>query len=128
MLVRHAPDSAPKAFSNYSPAVEAPAGARWLYVSGQVGVTTDGTLVADPRGQIEQSLRNVQALLEAAGMGWQDTVRLNIYLTEAADVPLFREARDLVLAGATPASTMVLVAGLAHPDWRVEVEAVAAKA
>ena len=66
--------NAPPPFSNYSQAVEVPAGARTLHVSGQVGNTLDGELPEDSVKQHEQAWRNVFAILEAAGMSKTDMV------------------------------------------------------
>ena len=115
-------------FSRYSHAAEVPPNARWLYVSGQVGVGPDGQLAPSPEGQIEQAFRNVLAVLEDAGMGPRDIVKVNVFLTRPEDVPPYREIRDRLLQGAAPASTLLIVSGLAREEWLVEVEAVAAKA
>jgi enamine deaminase RidA (YjgF/YER057c/UK114 family) len=55
-------------------------------------------------------------------------VRLNTYLTDPADVGAFRGIRDEIMDGVLTASTLVIVAGLVHPDMKVEIECVAAKA
>lgn len=128
MLERHNPEGVRPPFSAYSHGVEVPAGARWLYVSGQVGVAPDGSLAASGAAQHEQAWRNVLAILQAADMGPHDIVRVNGFVTRPEGVPVFREVRDRMLAGAEPASTLLVVAGLAHPDWLVEIEVVAAKA
>ena len=128
MLRHRNPKSLAPPFSPYSHTVEVPAGAHWLHVSGQVGVTADGSLAEGPRGQMEQCWRNVLLALADAAMGPRDLVKVTGYLTRPDEVPLFREVRDSLLKGAKPASPLVVVAGLAHPDWLVEIEAVAAKA
>jgi enamine deaminase RidA (YjgF/YER057c/UK114 family) len=128
MLVKRNPTSAPPSFSAYSLAVEAPPGARWLHVSGQVGVTPDGRLAEGARGQMEQIWRNLLAILADAAMGPEDLVKVTAFLTRPEDTALYRETRDAALDGAEPASTLVVVQALAHPDWLVEIEAVAAKA
>lgn len=127
-MVKHvnAPTIAPP-FSRYSHAVEAPAGARWLYVSGQVGVAPDGSTEKGFEAQARRAWSNVIAILSAAGMGVGDLVRANVYLTRAGDVAAYRTVRDDVLAGAQPASTLVIVAQLARAEWLIEVEAVAAR-
>ena len=56
-----------------------------------------------------------------------DLVRLNAYLTPDGDVQKFREIRDRWSEGHAAASTLVIVAALASPSWKVEVEAVAAE-
>ncbi len=126
MLRKHNPSAIAAAFSSYSLAVEAPAQARWLYVSGQVGVAPDGAFADGPEAQMEAAWRNVLAILDSAGMGPGDLVKINAYLTRAEDTGLYREVRDRMLAGAEPASTLVVITALAHPDWLVEIEAVAA--
>jgi enamine deaminase RidA (YjgF/YER057c/UK114 family) len=108
--------------------VEAPAGARWLYVSGQVGVRPDGTMADGIDGQVDQAWANVMAILEAAGMDAGDLVRVNTYVTRPGHVTAVRQGRAKYLAGHRPASTLVVVAALAAPDWLFEVEAVAARA
>jgi 2-iminobutanoate/2-iminopropanoate deaminase len=111
----------------YAHGVEVPPAARTLYVSGQVGVDhRDGRLVEGGfEGQCEQAIANVEAVLASAGMSLNDIVKVNIYLTRREDIPRLRDVRAERLAVA-PAVTMLLVAGLHHPDWLVEIEAVAA--
>ena len=126
MLKRHIPKSVAPPFSPYSHGVEAPAAARWLHVSGQVGVTPEGKVLDGSEAQIEQAWRNVLSVLEAAGMGPRDLVKVTTFLIDRADLPTARAVRERMLQGAEPASTLLLVSGLASPDWRVEIEAVAA--
>ncbi len=126
MLTTHNPGTIAPAFSRYSLGVEAPAAARWLYVSGQVGVTPDGSFADGPEAQMEAAWRNVLAILESAGMGAGDLVKVTAYLTRAEDIGFYREVRDRMLGGAEPASTLLVISALAHPDWLVEIEAVAA--
>ena len=126
MLGKHNPGGIAPPFSRYAHGVEAPDRARWLHVSGQVGVTADGSLAEGPVAQMEQTWRNLLAVLESAGMGPQDLVKVTAYLTRHEDVAHYRDIRDRMLGGAETASTLVVVAGLAHPDWLVEIEAVAA--
>ena len=126
MLIRHNPVSLAPPFSAYSHAVEVAPDARWLHISGQVGVQADGTMAKEPGAQMEQTWRNVLTALQAANMGPHDLVKVTGYLTRPDEIALFREVRDTLLDGAQPASTLVIVSGLAHPDWLVEIEAVAA--
>jgi enamine deaminase RidA (YjgF/YER057c/UK114 family) len=126
MLKKLDPRAVAPPFSRYSHGVEAPAGARWLYVSGQVGVMPEGKVATGAEAQIEQAWRNVLAVLAAAGMGPRDLVKVTTFLIDRADLPMGRAVRDRILEGAEPASTLIVVAGLASPDWLVEIEAVAA--
>jgi len=121
-------DEAPPPFSAYSQAVSVPAGARTLHVSGQVGVTPDGTLLEGEEAQHEQTWRNILAILAADGMGPADIVHAQGFITGPSGVPLFRTVRDRMLGGARPASTLLIVAGLADPKWLVEISVIAARA
>ena len=121
-----ATDAAPPSASRYAQGIEVPAGARWLRVSGQIGARPDGSLPADAEGQIEQAWRNVFAVLAAGGMAPGDLVDVVVLLTDRAFVPLYRAARDRMLGGHAPCSTL-LVTGLGHPDWLVEIAAWAAR-
>ncbi len=128
MLAKHNPNTIAAAFSSYRLGVEAPAQARWLHVSGQVEVAPDGALAEGPEAQMETAFRNLLAILSSAGMGPHDLVKITVFLTRPEDVGRYRQVRDRMLAGATPASTLLVVAALADPGWWVEIEAVAAAA
>jgi enamine deaminase RidA (YjgF/YER057c/UK114 family) len=102
--------------------------ARWLYISGQIGADQDGKVADDGAAQIAQTLANLKAALAHHGMGPQDIVKLTVFLTTESLIPLYRAARDQALPGILPASTLLIVAGLADPRYLVEIEAVAAAA
>jgi enamine deaminase RidA (YjgF/YER057c/UK114 family) len=121
------PDIAPP-FSRYSQGIEAPAGLRWLYVSGQVGVRPDGMIEQGFAAQAERAWDNVLAVLAAAGMGPADIVKVNVYLTQRSDMGESRRIRGVKLGDAAPASTLAVVASLADPAWLFEVDVVAARA
>ncbi len=120
-------DTAPPPFSDYAQAMEVPAGARTLYISGQVGINMDGTMPDDPLEQHENVWRHLFSILAAADMGPEDIVDVRCFINSHEEVPRYREARDKMLAGIKVPSTMV-VAPLADPSWRVEVALTAAKA
>ena len=129
MPKRHNPATVHPPAGKYSHGVELPAGARFLYVSGQVGVKPDGAAARDDAGQCEQAWANVKSVLAAGDMGVADIVKLNAYITRADLIPVYRAARDRAVGAAPPpASTLVVVAALANPAWVVEIECVAAKA
>ena len=112
----------------YSHVVEVPAGARTLYISGQVGMRPDGTLPADCAGQAEQVWRNIAAILADGGMAMTDLVKITVFLTRPEDLAAFRTIRNQHLGDAVPASSLIFVSRLATPELLVEVEAIAAKA
>ena len=97
------------------------------YISGQVGRRPDGTLAgSDIESQTEQVFLNLKAALASVGGSFDDMTKITVYLTHRDDIPGFRAARDRHLTGANPpASTLVLISGLAEPAFRVEVEATA---
>jgi 2-iminobutanoate/2-iminopropanoate deaminase len=119
-------EGAPRPFSNYSQAVEISAGARVLHISGQVGIDLDGNIPLDEKLQHELAWRNVLSILKAERMTARNLVDCHVYITNPQSVGLFREVRDRLLDGARPASTLLIVAGLADPRLKVEVAAVAA--
>ena len=127
MLKRLNPTSIVKAFSKYAQGVSVPAGARQVWVSGQVGAAPDGSIEKGFEAQAARCWSNVMAVLAEEGMGPADVVKANIYLTRVEDIPKSRVARDAAMQGQEAASTLVVVSALAHPDLLIEVEGVAAK-
>ncbi len=100
-----------------------------IVVSGQVPVNAGGRLVGkdDPAAQIRQVFENLTAALAAAGAGMDQVVKLTVFLTDLADLALFRRIRDeYVSTDKPPASSLLQVSALVNPDFRVEVEALAA--
>jgi len=121
--VKRNPDTIHPPIGPYVHQVEVPDGARWLVIAGQVGRTLEGTVPDDPIEQVELALENLRRNLEAAGMGVTDLVKWNWYLVGQVDPVRRREVTLSWLGGHTPASTLVYVAALAAPEYRVEVEA-----
>jgi enamine deaminase RidA (YjgF/YER057c/UK114 family) len=102
---------------------------RTVAVSGQAPMDADGNVVGvdDPVAQVRQVFANLAAALTAAGSDLSRVIKLTVFLTDLADLGAFRQVRDEVLPGPQrPASSLVQVAGLVHPQWRVEIEALAA--
>lgn len=121
------PDTVTKPASNYAQAVTHKAAAERIVVSGQIGVRMDGSIVKEIGAQMEQAWQNLFAILASAGYQKTDLIRIVIYMTAPADVPLYRSTRDRLMAGHACATTFVQVAGLAHPDLLFEVEGEAVK-
>jgi enamine deaminase RidA (YjgF/YER057c/UK114 family) len=98
-------------------------------VSGQVPVDADGQVMGegDPAAQLRQVFVNLATALGAAGAGFGDVVKLTVFLVDLADLPAFRQVRDEFLdPERLPACSLVQVAGLVHPAFRVEIDALAA--
>ncbi len=126
MYTHYNPDVVGQPFSAYSHGVAVAGASRWLYVSGQVGADVDGTTAGDSEVQMERCWTRILAILEDAGMNRLNIVKVNAFLTDNADIGLYREVRDRRLEGHKSASTLLIVAGLADPTWTVEIEVVAA--
>jgi enamine deaminase RidA (YjgF/YER057c/UK114 family) len=112
----------------YSLGAEVPPGARLFYVSGQVGVDSKGKLKAGIDKQVEQVWKNIAQVLKSGGMGFGDVVKVTVFLTDSRFIAPYRTIRDRFFPKPPyPASTLLIVAGLADPGMLVEVEVVAAK-
>ena len=126
----------PKAFGAplgmYSHGMIAPGG-EIVVVAGQVGMGQGGQVAGgDVVAQTKQALDNVRAVVEAAGCAMRDVVRLQTFLTHAADIPGFMRARAEVFPryfpdGAYPPNTLLVVSRLVKPELLVEIEAMAVK-
>ena len=119
-------EAAPASFSAYAQAVETPAGARLVHLSGQVGIGLDGVLPASAEAQHAQAWRNIFAILAAADMGPEHIIDVLAIVTDPEGVPIFRQMRDKMLGPHLACSTL-LICGLASPDWKVEIAVKAAK-
>ena len=110
----------------YTHVVEATAPARIVYIAGQLGVGLDGNVVGDFRAQAVQTFENLKAALAVVGGGFEHVVKVNNYLIDIDDLPIFREVRDRYLPKDNkPASTTLSISKLARAGALLEVEAVA---
>jgi enamine deaminase RidA (YjgF/YER057c/UK114 family) len=124
-----APSAIRPPFAAYSHGVEVSPGLRWVLTSGQLGIGPDGHVPPEAQAQAELCFANCAAILAEAGMGPEDVVRINAFVTDRAHMAAYMAARDAWLAGAArkPASTLVIVSGFTRPEFLVEVEVTAAK-
>lgn len=128
MLKHLLPVAIRRPFARYSHAVEVPAGARLLLVSGQLGISAEDEIPESAEAQAEICFSAIGACLREAGMSPRDIVRLNAYVTDRAYMAGYMGARDRFIADPPPASTLMIVSGFTRPEFKVEVEALAAKA
>jgi 2-iminobutanoate/2-iminopropanoate deaminase len=113
----------------YSLGVEVHPGARWLHVSGQVGIDAAGKVLPTFEKQALQAWKNVGHVLKSAGMARQDIVKFTTFVTDSRFLMPYRGLRERFLGRPPyPASTLLVVAGLARPELLIEVEVVAARA
>ncbi len=100
-----------------------------IYVSGQVAFNAQGKLVGkgNMKVQTRQVFRNIKAVLAAAGAKMEHIIKINTYITDGSKFMEMLEARGDIFGNNPPASTAVVVAGLAFPGLLIEVEAIAVK-
>jgi enamine deaminase RidA (YjgF/YER057c/UK114 family) len=100
-----------------------------VYVSGQVSYDPSGAVIGkgDMRAQTEQVFQSLTRNLKAAGATWDDVIKVNGYMVgmNPAAIAAYREGRARFVKK-LPASTLVGVPSLVHPDLLLEVEVVAA--
>ena len=97
-------------------------------VSGQVAIGENGQLAGpgDPSAQARQVFENLRRCLAAAGLSFDEVIKLTYYLTDMAHLPTVRIVRDeFIDTTRPPASTAVQVVALARPEFLLEVEAFA---
>jgi len=112
-----------RAPTGYTHAIEIRHAERRLIISGQVGLTPDGTIPASGEAQIAQAFANLTAVLAANDMAIANIVKTTVFLTDRSLLAPYRAARTAAFAGHAPASTLLFVAGLADPKFMVEIEA-----
>jgi enamine deaminase RidA (YjgF/YER057c/UK114 family) len=102
-------------------------GGRTIYISGQLSRNEEGDIVGigDMAAQIEQVGRNLERCLAAAGATLEQLVKTTTYVTDIDLFFKFSEIRRRFLGPALPTSTTVEVRRLSHPDFMVEIDAVA---
>ncbi len=122
------PSSIRPPFSAYSHGIAVPAGSRTVFVSGQLGITPDDVVPEDMKRQAELCLENVAAILAEDGMALSDVVKFTAFVTDPAMFAIYREVRGRLVPGDSVASTLVMVSALVRPEFKIEVEAIAAKA
>jgi 2-iminobutanoate/2-iminopropanoate deaminase len=111
----------------YSHAVLTEQAQRWLHTSGVVPTQPDGTVPAALDAQAAAVWANIGTMLDAVAMTVRDVVSVTTYVVAGNDLAVVMSARDRVMAGHKPASTLVVVPSLARAEWRVEIAVVAAQ-
>ena len=113
-------------FARYSHGVEVPAGKRLVLCSGQVAIGPDDRIPEDVAGQTELCFEKKAAVLAEGGLGLKDILRINAYVTDRACLKDYMAVRDRLVADPPPASTLMIVSGFARPEFKIEVEVIAA--
>jgi enamine deaminase RidA (YjgF/YER057c/UK114 family) len=126
MLKYLAPKTIKPPFARYSHGVEIPAGKRLVLCSGQLGIGADDHVPEDAGAQAELCFKNITAILSEAGLTLNDTVRINAFVTDRAYLQAYMDVRNRLFSDPAPASTLMIVSGFARPEFKVEVEVLAA--
>ena len=124
------PEDIAPPFARYAHGVVVPEGHRLIFTSGQLGLAADGTVPEDVGDQAAICFANIDAILRAGGAARGNVVRINAFVTDRAFMAGYMAARDVWLADVTrlPASTLMIVGGFTRPEFKVEIEVVAAVA
>jgi enamine deaminase RidA (YjgF/YER057c/UK114 family) len=110
----------------YSQGIET-TGGKLLFIAGQTASDKDGNVVGkgDIKAQTAQVFTNLKAVLEAAGGSLDDLVMTTTYITDRANREGYNEVRRLQYKKDPPTSTLVIISGLAHPDYLIEIAGIA---
>ncbi|MDA0999447.1 MAG: RidA family protein [bacterium] len=102
-------------------------GGSLIMLAGMVAADVDGKTVGkgDMGAQTQKVFENIRDTLEAAGASLKDIIRLTVYITDRALFPDHMKVRMGFVSEPYPASTLLIISGLANPDWLVEIDAVA---
>ena len=109
----------------YSHVVTVTGPGKTIYVAGQLGRDAEGNIVGDMRAQMEQTFKNLDACLKAAGAGWADVVKTNTYVTDYDAFSKCSDVRMRYFGVASPTSTTIQISRLAQPGAMVEIEMIA---
>ncbi|MBL8582604.1 MAG: RidA family protein [Rhizobiaceae bacterium] len=113
-------------FARYSHGVEVPPGQRLVVCSGQLGIGPDESVPEDAGAQAQLCFANIAAILAEARMTLDNVLRINAFVTDRAHLRAYMDVRDSLFAEPYPASTLMIVSGFARPEFKVEVEVIAA--
>ncbi|MBE1284004.1 MAG: RidA family protein [Rhodobacteraceae bacterium] len=115
-------------FARYAHGVEIPGDWRIVLSSGQLGIRDDDSIPDDAYDQAKICFSNLEKILGAANMSPADVAHISAYVTDRAHMAAYMQARDEFMAdaGRLPSSTLLIVSGFTRPEFKVEVEVLAA--
>jgi len=111
----------------YSHVVTVTGPGKTIYIAGQLARDAEGNIVGpgDMRAQVEQTFKNLDACLKAAGATWADVVKTNTFVTDYQAFSQCSDVRMRYFGVASPTSTTIQISGLAQPEAMVEIEMIA---
>jgi 2-iminobutanoate/2-iminopropanoate deaminase len=111
----------------YSHVVTVTGPGKTIYIAGQLARDAKGNIVGpgDMRAQLEQTFKNLDACLKAAGATWADVVKTNTFVTDYQAFSQCSDVRMRYFGVASPTSTTIQIGGLAQPEAMVEIEMIA---
>lgn len=112
----------------YTHGAEVQVGERMVYFSGQVGLSASGELPLDFANQIRNIYSNIETILSDVGMDFGNLVKMTTYMVGRDNLPAMRTLRSDLLGDHKPAHTLLVISGLASPEFLIEVEGFAAAA
>jgi len=113
--------------ATYSQGVKVTQAQTILFLSGQVAYTADGGVAyrGDFKGQARGAYEAIKALIEAQGGAMANVIKITTYVTDMRYRLDLAPIREEFFGKKGPASTLVEISSLAHPDWMIEIEAIA---
>ena len=125
-------DKAPKPIGAYSQAIKTNAESL-MFIAGQVAIDLDGNIVGegDVAAQVLQVYKNIGGVLRGVGASFQNVVEFTTYIVGRETFEQYSKARSEVFAnvfpeGDYPPNTLLIISGLARPEFLVEIKAVVA--
>lgn len=117
-----------KPFGRYAHGTEIPAGARLVQTSGQLGIRPDDSIPEDAYAQAVICFESIARILKESGMTSRDVAHISAYVTDREYFPAYMRARDEFIGETDrlPSSTLLIVSGFTKPEFKVEVEVLAA--
>jgi len=112
---------------HFAQAIAVEARGRLVFISGMTSKRADGTIagVGDLEAQTRQMCENVKSAVEAAGGTMADICRVDVYVKSMSGFDVIHKVRREFFPDPPPASTMVEVSGFTHPDYLIEMNAIA---
>ena len=127
-ITRINPNTISKPFTNYAHVVTVEGVQKLVFCAGQVAADVDGKVLPPDSfaAQAKMVMKNLKNALAAGGAKLSDVTKVTIYICNPHDVPMARAILSDYFGKHPPGSTLCILRGLAHPNFLLEIEAIAA--